>query len=172
MRTLVLNAGYEPMHVVSWQRAICLVLTDRAEIVSSYHEGIRSVRRIFPRPSVVRLKAYLRPSYRFALIRCSRRNVILRDRSRCQYCGSVCRIGKITIDHVIPKARGGRTIWENVVAACQSCNHRKGDRLLDQLTMKLLRRPRRPNWYDLLDYSESVVVEAWQPFLNPFASGF
>jgi 5-methylcytosine-specific restriction endonuclease McrA len=171
MRTLVLNVGYEPMHIVTWQRAICLVLTDRADLVSSYDEPIRSVSRVFPRPAVVRLKAYVRPHHWFSVIRCSRKNIILRDRSRCQYCGVACRPGKITIDHVTPKARGGRTVWENVVAACQTCNHRKGDRTPDQIGMRLIRRPARPQWFDLIDHSEGHGVHAWMPYIN-LASGF
>jgi 5-methylcytosine-specific restriction endonuclease McrA len=166
MRTLILNAGYEPMQLVSWQRAICLVMSDKAEIVAEYGRSIRTVAKLFPMPSVVRLKTYLRTNRQFAIIRCSRKNIILRDGSRCQYCGVVCKTGKITIDHVIPRAKGGRTSWENVVAACQSCNHRKGDRLAEHTGMVLLRKPRRPVWHDLLDYTDQQATSAWMPFLG------
>ena len=121
---LVLNQSYEPIHVCSARRAIVLVFRGRAEVVESRDENIRSVTEEFPVPSVVRLGFYVRvPPKPLTL---SKRNVLKRDSFQCQYCGT--RTGPMTVDHVLPKTRGGRDTWENMVCACLKCNNRKGDR--------------------------------------------
>ena len=124
MRTLVLNSGFEPMLLISWERAICLVLSEKAEVISAYNEYIRTVSRSFPLPSVIKLNAYVKLVRRFGVVRCTRRNIMLRDRHECQYCGVKCNPSLATIDHVIPRAQGGLTTWENVVVSCPSCNRR------------------------------------------------
>ena len=166
MRTLILNAGYEPLQLVSWQKAICLVLTSKAEVIAEYGQVVRTISTIYPLPSVVRLKRYARVVRRLSLARCTRKNVFLRDKFECQYCGAHCRSGSITIDHVIPKCRGGATSWENVVAACQDCNRRKGNRSPDSVGLKLRRKPHRPGWRELLDDSHQDVVTDWLPYLD------
>lgn len=166
MRTLILNAGYEPLQLVSWQKAICLVLTSKAEVIAEYGQVVRTISTIYPLPSVVRLKRYARVVRRLSLARCTRKNVFLRDKFQCQYCGANCRIGSITIDHVIPKCRGGSTSWENVVAACQDCNRRKGNRSPDSVGLKLRRKPSRPGWRDLLEDTHQDVVMDWLPYLD------
>lgn len=166
MRTLVLNSGYEPVQLISWQKAMCLVLSCKAEVVAEYGNLIRTVSSAFAMPSVVRLKRYVRTIRTFTMARCTRRNVLLRDRYQCQYCGVVCRPGAITIDHVLPRSRGGRTVWENVVAACHLCNRKKGDTLLPDCGMKLRKAPRRPHWRELLEETQADAVSDWLPFLN------
>ena len=109
MRTLVLNAGYEPMQLISWQRALCLVMADKAEVIAQYDSVVRSVSKAIPLPSVVRLVRYVQVVSRFGFVRCTRKNVLLRDRYQCQYCGVKCRHGAISIDHVMPRSRGGKT---------------------------------------------------------------
>ena len=146
MRTLVLNAGYEPMQLISWQRALCLVLSNKAEVVAQYDQVVRSVSTVLPLPSVVRLVDYVQVVSRFGLVRCNRKNILLRDRHQCQYCGVLCRHSDISIDHIIPRSLGGKTSWTNVVAACHGCNRRKGALLLEDTGMRLLRVPRRPTW--------------------------
>jgi len=166
MRTLVLNAGYEPVQLISWQKALCLVISCKAEVVAEYGQLIRTVSSAFAMPSVVRLKRYVRTVRHFTLARCTRRNVLLRDRYQCQYCGVVCRPGTITIDHILPRCRGGRTVWDNVVAACHTCNRRKGDLSLADSGLRLRTNPRRPNWRELLEESQTDTVSDWLPFLN------
>lgn len=165
MRTLVLNAGYEPMQLISWQRALCLVLSQKAEVISEYEARARSVAISFRLPSVVRLKRYAHVVSRFGFVRCTRKNVLLRDTYQCQYCGVKCRQGAITIDHVVPRARGGKTTWTNVVAACHTCNRRKGSKELERSGLVLSRRPRRPNWRELIEDHNTELAPDWLPYL-------
>jgi len=166
-RTLVLNAGYEPIQLVTWQRAICLVMTAKAEVISEYADIVRTVTKVYPMPSVVKLKRYMRTTLRgMNLIRCTRKNIFIRDRHECQYCGVRCKAEEITIDHVIPKARGGRTVWDNVVTACYECNRRKGHHAPEQVGLKLRRAPKKPGWRDMLDSGHNQFVADWIPFLH------
>ncbi len=171
VRTLVLNAAYEPIHLVSWEKAMCLVFTAKAEIVAEYDHMVRSVSQIFKMPSVVRLKRYVRTFKRTMNARCTRRNVLMRDRFTCQYCAVVCTMNTITIDHVLPRSRGGKTVWDNVVAACHPCNRRKADRTPAEVGLKLMRLPKRPTWVDLLEESHRHLLDSWMPFLLSKATG-
>jgi 5-methylcytosine-specific restriction endonuclease McrA len=170
-RTLVLNAAYEPIHLVSWEKAMCLVFTAKAEVVAEYEHAIRSVSHIFKMPSVVRLKKYVRTFRRTMNARCTRKNVLMRDRYACQYCGISCSAATITIDHVFPRSRGGKTNWDNVAAACHPCNRRKANRTPEEAGMRLAKKPRRPTWVDLLDGSHKDLLENWMPFLLSKATG-
>jgi 5-methylcytosine-specific restriction endonuclease McrA len=165
MKTLILNAGFEPLQFVCWQRALCLVLTDKAEVISSYETVIRSVSDEFPLPSVIRLVRYVRRIGRLDLVRCSRKNVLLRDRYVCQYCGINCTKLTATIDHVIPKSKGGQTTWENTVTACGKCNTRKGSKTLDETSMTLIRQPRKPRVQDLFHTLSTEIKAEWLPYL-------
>ena len=136
---LVLNATYEPLCVVSQRRAVVLVLTSRAVCVTNGDGFLRSERQVVPLPSVVRLNRYVRVPYR-AQVGLTRRAVFVRDRWRCGYCQAPAE----TIDHVIPRSRGGEHIWENVVAACARCNHLKGDRTPAELGWRLRKVPTAP----------------------------
>lgn len=138
-RALVLNASYEPLCVVPSRRALLLTLNGKAETVHESDEVIRSERASFAVPSVVRLSHYVKVPYR-AGIAVNRRAVFLRDGGKCQYCNAAAE----SIDHVIPRSRGGTHTWENVVAACRPCNSRKRDRLLEETNFVLHRRPIEP----------------------------
>ncbi len=167
MRTLVLNAGYEPMQLISWQRALCLVLSQKAEVIAQYDAVVRSVSQAIQLPSVVRLVRYVQVVSRFGFVRCTRRNVLLRDRFQCQYCGVKCREGAISIDHVMPRSRGGKTSWTNVVAACHTCNRRKGSLTPEEAGMPLRKPPKRPTWRDLIDdLSRTGAGADWLPYLD------
>lgn len=166
LRTLVLNAGFEPMQLISWQRALCLVLSQKAEVLARYDTVVRSVSKAVELPSVVRLVRYVQVVSRFGFVRCTRKNVLLRDRYQCQYCGVSCRPGAISIDHVVPRSRGGRTHWGNVVAACHACNRYKGSRTPDEAAMPLRRPPRRPSWRDLIDDMNRDAAPEWLPYLE------
>lgn len=165
MKTLILNAGFEPLQLVSWQRALCLVLSEKAEVVSSYHRVIRSVSHEFQLPSVIRLVTYVRRISRFEVIRCTRKNVLQRDQYQCQYCGVICSKQNATIDHVTPKSKGGKTTWENSVTACMRCNLKKGSKSLEQLSLKLLRQPRKPRMSEFLRASRQELKSDWLPYL-------
>lgn len=136
---LVLNATYEPLSVVSLQRAVVLVLAQKASVVEQGEGVLHSERLAFPVPSVVRLSHYVRVPYRRG-IPLTRKGVFERDDHRCVYCGGRPQ----TLDHVVPRSRGGEHVWTNVVTACQRCNHKKADRLLSELGWSLTTPPRAP----------------------------
>ena len=138
--TLLLNATYEPLCVVSSRRAIVLVLADKAVSVHSAPEEVHAETVVLPVPVVVRLTRYVRVPYP-AQVPLSRRAVFHRDASTCVYCGS----SATSIDHVVPRSRGGTHTWDNVVAACRRCNHTKADRSLAELGWKLPHPPRTPS---------------------------
>ena len=138
---LVLNASYEPINVCAARRAIILVLKGVAMMEEQNGHILHAARVNMRVPSVIRLLEYRRiPHQTHAL---SRKNILLRDRNTCQYCGKVLAAGELTLDHVIPRSRGGNSTWENLVACCHTCNRRKGNRMLHELDdMMLLREPK------------------------------
>jgi 5-methylcytosine-specific restriction endonuclease McrA len=136
---LVLNATYEPLCVVPLRRAVVLVLAEKAIVIEAGEGVMRSERQSIPVPTVVRLSRYVRVPYRRE-VPLTRRAILDRDRHSCVYCG----LRADTIDHVRPRSRGGEHTWANVVAACARCNHRKGDRLLQELGWRLLVAPAQP----------------------------
>lgn len=137
---LVLNASYEPINVCAARRAVVLVLKGVARAEEVHSQQLRACRNHYPVPSVIRLLDYRRIPHRTRAL--SRKNILMRDRNTCQYCGTVCPAQALTLDHVIPRSRGGKSAWENLVACCHACNHRKGDRLPPETGMQLLRDPR------------------------------
>ncbi len=160
VRSLVLNATYEPLSIVSSRRACVLILGGKADSVHATDELVRSERLALQVPSVVRLRYYVRVPFgrRSAL---SRRGVFARDEHRCQYCGGRAE----SIDHVLPRSRGGEHVWENVVACCGTCNSTKRDQLLTDTTMRLARPPFEPPHGSWVHYSISDIPEAWEPYL-------
>jgi len=142
---LVLNASYEPINVCAARRAIVLVLKGVAAAEERTSQSITSARLTFPLPSVIRLLEYRRiPRQTRSL---SRKNILLRDHYVCQYCGRTSPAGELTMDHVIPRSRGGSSSWENLVASCIECNNRKGNRTPEEAGMKLARPPRPFNMH-------------------------
>lgn len=137
---LVLNATFEPINVTAVRRAMVLLLKGVAQAEELNHHEVHSTSRIMKVPSVIRLLAYRHiPQQTRAL---SRKNILLRDRNTCQFCGGVFPASELTLDHVVPRSRGGRSSWENLVACCYQCNNRKGDRTPEEAGIKLARRPR------------------------------
>lgn len=143
METLILSAAWEPMEIVSWQRAMTLVFMNKVEIVEEYEDkAIRTVSIELKMPSVVRFVRALKNRKR--AIKFSRQNVWARDKGRCQYCNVKTPRHEATYDHVLPRAQSGLTRWENVVIACVTCNQKKGNRTPEQARMKLLSIPVKP----------------------------
>ncbi len=137
---LVLNGNYEPLHVCTTKRAMGLILSGKAVVVENGRGFIRTVSTVYERPSVIRLAFVVRrPAPR---VRLTKREILRRDEYRCQYCGR--ETANLTIDHVVPRHRGGEHCWENLVAACPQCNRRKGGRTLEEARMTLLRPPFEP----------------------------
>ncbi|MGH9417339.1 MAG: HNH endonuclease [Terriglobales bacterium] len=137
---LVLNASYEPINVCAARRALVLVLKGVARAEEVHLQQLRAARAHFPVPSVIRLLDYRRIPHRSRAL--SRKNILLRDRNTCQYCGQTASAQLLTLDHVVPRSRGGKSSWENLVACCHACNHHKGDRLVAEAGLRLLRDPR------------------------------
>ncbi len=161
-RSLVLNATYEPLGVVASRRAVVLVLDDKAELLHDTGEAIHSEHLTVAVPSVVRLRQFVKVPYsRRAPL--NRRGVFARDGHRCQYCGGAAE----SLDHVIPKSRGGPHTWDNVVAACRACNVRKRDRFLSETSMVLRRHPCAPRDLSWVTVAVGTVPEHWQPYLTP-----
>lgn len=162
MRTLVLNAGYEPLAVVSFRRALVLVLNQKATVLaSSGIDVVHSASASFEVPSVILLSRYIRvPLSR--QIPVSRRGVLRRDGHRCAYCGRSAD----TVDHVQPKSRGGLETWENLVASCLRCNNKKGNRTLTELGWQLGFVPRTPSGLSWLVRGAERQEPEWSEFLE------
>jgi 5-methylcytosine-specific restriction endonuclease McrA len=165
MRTLVLNAGYEPLAVVSFKRALVLVLGGKASVVASDPDNpVIGTSGAWDRPSVILLRRYVKvPSGRNVPV--SRRGVLRRDLQRCAYCTA----GATTIDHVQPRSRGGADSWENLVACCLRCNNLKGDRTATEMGWKLRSIPRAPHGISWLVRGIERALPDWEEFLAPAA---
>lgn len=137
---LVLNATFEPINVTAVRRALVLMLKGVAQAEELNHHEVHSAASAVPVPSVIRLLSYRHiPQQTRAL---SRKNILLRDRNTCQFCGRVFPASELTLDHVMPRSRGGHSSWENLVACCYQCNNRKGDRTPEEAGLRLVKRPR------------------------------
>jgi 5-methylcytosine-specific restriction endonuclease McrA len=178
--TLVLNRSWRPVHVTTVRRALCMVFRDAARIVSpetleTYTFGqwlhqpvpsddvaIRSPSVRIAAPEVVLLVHYDRIPCHEAPF--TRRNLFLRDDFTCQYCGRRCASDHLSVDHVLPRSRGGSTSWENCVLACVGCNARKADRTIKEAGLRLLRAPVRPRWTPYLNLRPSQRMDSWARF--------
>lgn len=161
--TLVLNASMEPLSVVSARRAIVLILTEKAESIHQDGAWFRSEHLALRSPTVVRLNRYVNVPRRVRA-GLSRRAVFLRDGGRCQYCDARAE----DLDHVLPRSRGGRHRWENVVAACRGCNAKKQDRTPGEAGLTLASKPTAPPAAFWLVVRAGEVGDDWQPYLRPF----
>lgn len=166
-RVLVLNASYEPINVCTVRRAIVLILKEKAEVIDEAAFELRAERMSMSRPSVIRLVTYVRVPWHSFRRKITRRAVFARDGWQCQYCG---RRNSLTMDHVIPRSKGGETSWENVVTCCAGCNRRKGDRSVSQAGMRLRSRPRTPHATIFIHVASPTIPSSWQPYV-PAAGG-
>jgi 5-methylcytosine-specific restriction endonuclease McrA len=166
-KVLVLNLDHTPVAVVNAQKAIVLTYLNKAMLLAPFdHLSIRTVDRTFHYPAVIRLHEYKNIPYQGAML--NRHNIFKRDQNECQYCGAK---KTLTIDHVIPKSKGGQTNWQNLITACHRCNTEKGDRTPDQAGLMLKYLPFRPTLsYFLAEYAEKNAVE-WLPFLGVNRAG-
>jgi 5-methylcytosine-specific restriction endonuclease McrA len=161
-RALVLNATYEPLGVVACRRAVVLVLDAKAELLHDTGDAIHSEHLVLPVPSVIRLRQFVKVPFR-RRAPLNRRGVFARDGHRCQYCGGPAE----SLDHVIPRSRGGEHAWDNVVAACRPCNVRKRDRMLADTSMQLRSRPAPPRELSWVTVAVGQVPAHWAPYLAP-----
>jgi 5-methylcytosine-specific restriction endonuclease McrA len=164
-RTLLLNQGYEPIKVISWQRAITLLTLHKVDVVEEYDAQIRATSMIVQVPAVVRLRKAFRRHAK--PVKFSRVNIYARDAYCCQYCGTRCAIDGLTYDHVIPRSRGGRTTWDNIVSCCYACNANKANRTPAEARMTLRSTPARPAWMPSVQIRVSTrsVPDAWRDYV-------
>jgi 5-methylcytosine-specific restriction endonuclease McrA len=166
MQTLVLNVSYEPVRVIPWQRGIKMICLEKADLVEGYERRARSQRASMPIPAVVRLGRYHKNREQISL---QRQYVYARDGWRCCYCGEKFPTHDLTYDHVVPRSKGGKTRWQNIVTSCSPCNGKKGDRTPEEAGMRLLRKPVRPRWMPLVIVKAAQagnVPEQWTQYIN------
>ena len=147
LRTLVIDSAWRPIRAIGWERAMTLDLGDRVEVLEYYDRMVHTATAAFPLPAVVRARKYV--SKHPARVNVSRRNVMIRDGSCCQYCGARSPSSGLTLDHVVPRSRGGASSWDNLVACCATCNRKKADRTPAEAKMPLIARPRVPDAVEL-----------------------
>jgi 5-methylcytosine-specific restriction endonuclease McrA len=167
-RVLVLNQNYEPLNVTSWQRAVSLICLGKAQVLEHDGRVVHSACLQMRVPAVVRLSYQVRRP--LPEVRISRQSIMARDAYTCQYCG---RKGKdLTLDHVLPKERGGAHTWENLVACCTECNNKKGNLTPHDAGLTLRVQPRRPRFIPYLSYAtftSAMRRQVWRDYLEPFA---
>ena len=166
-RTLQLDCSYKPVGIITAHKAFSMIYTGRATLIEKYDgEFLTSPSYIFPLPCVIATKNYVKTQT--VSFKCTRTNIIIRDNYTCQYCGTMFPKHYLTIDHVLPKSKGGDKSWQNLVACCQICNQKKGDRLLSQTQMSLLRLPFQPT-NAIQHIFQGVRKESkWIPYLSAY----
>lgn len=166
-KVLVLNTTYEPLNVCTARRALVLLFKDKAEVVERSGAVYHSERSTVELPHVIRLLEYVELPRRRGSGRISRRAVFARDRHRCQYCGSERHL---TVDHVVPRCKGGADSWDNLVTSCAPCNRKKGDRPAQAAGLNLARKPRAPEPAAFVLLHVEHIHESWRPYLSFAAS--
>ena len=167
-RVLVLNATYEPINVCTVRRATVLLLKQKAELIERAKWSLRSEHTAMPRPMVIRLVSYVNVPRDTHRRKITRRAVFARDGWTCQYCGSR---SNLTVDHVIPRSKGGGSTWDNIVASCAPCNRRKGDLLPAQANMVPRHAPRAPNPHVFIHVASPTIPTAWKQWLPGDSTG-
>lgn len=167
-RALVLDTSYRPIDIVNWQRAICLDLFDKVDVLEYYDALVHSARHEFMIPAVLRVRMYIQRDHK-GRISLTRKNLLLRDNSTCQYCGSE---QDLTVDHVKPVSKGGLWEWSNLVTACNKCNGKKGSKTLKQLGWKLHKIPSVPSSWQVgvlvgMDTEVHNSPKEWADYLFP-----
>jgi 5-methylcytosine-specific restriction endonuclease McrA len=164
---LVLNASYEPLNVTTVRRAHVLVFKGKAEVLEALDRPLHSATDTYPWPHVIRLVSYVRVP-RAVQRKISRRALFARDNWRCVYCGTTS--GRMTLDHVVPRSRGGDSVWENVVTSCAPCNLRKGNRLPEEIPMELKFQPKAPTPVLFIRLASPTIPAGWRPYLGAYAA--
>ncbi len=161
-KVLILNQSYEPLTICNIKKAIILIYLGKAELVlDDSRKNVRSVSRQYPWPSIIRLSNFIRVPYKRVVL--TRKNILRRDSYKCSYCGRGDL--PLTIDHIIPKSKGGSDSWENLVCACTSCNNKKGDRTPEEADMMLRNRPFKPSHIMFIKNVVGKLDESWKPYL-------
>jgi 5-methylcytosine-specific restriction endonuclease McrA len=164
-QVLLLNITYEPLRIINWKKAITLLCLGKVEVIEEYGRDIHSVSFTIKLPSVVRLLNLVKKPK--SPVKFSRQNIYLRDKYRCQYCGLKHPTEELTYDHVLPKSRGGKTEWGNIVTCCIGCNRMKGGRTPKEARMHLVRKPTRPSWVPAIKITIGLkqIPQTWRDYL-------
>jgi 5-methylcytosine-specific restriction endonuclease McrA len=165
---LVLNATFEPLHIVSWQKALQLLYQGKVEVIEESDKVVRTVSLEVRVPAVLRLLSYVPLKRKKHWVRFSRSNIFIRDKNSCQYCGVQFPKAQLTLDHVVPSVQNGPKTWQNIVTACKPCNQRKGGRTPREAGMVLINEPKQPNWLPstTLRLGLTVSTEQWKVYLK------
>jgi 5-methylcytosine-specific restriction endonuclease McrA len=163
MKALKLDATYRPIEVIDALEALVMCIVGKAMPIEIYERKVSSPSKSFNLPAVIVLKTIVK--FRFSGMACNRSNIILRDDSKCQYCAKHFPTEQLTLDHVVPKSRGGLNTWTNLVAACKKCNQKKGCKTPAEANMYPLKEPKRPKANILKSVAENQISELWQDYL-------
>ena len=163
VKTLKLDNSYRPIEIVDAIEALVLCLIGKAQAIENYKKEIKSVSDSFKLPAVIVLNRYVK--FQFKAVAAHRREIITRDNNTCQYCGKEFPSNKLTLDHLIPKSKGGKNTWENLVTACKKCNQKKGNRTPEESNMPLINRPRKPKYSILRSVGKNQISELWKNYL-------
>jgi 5-methylcytosine-specific restriction endonuclease McrA len=164
--TLLLNASFEPLKIIGWQRAITLLFAGKVEVIEEYTREVHSITFSVRLPSILRLLKYVKVRKKHT-VKFSRANIYARDKYSCQYCGSAFNSDELTFDHVIPVSRGGAKTWENIVTSCIDCNRKKGGQTPEEAGMHLIHKPTEPKWLPNfnLTFIFKNAPESWRDYL-------
>jgi 5-methylcytosine-specific restriction endonuclease McrA len=160
---LKLDSSYKPIEVINWRDAFLLTWLKKAYVVEYTEKLIHSASQTFRIPAVIVLIKFI--DEKLFTVPCTSKNVMIRDDYRCQYCGTGAGAVALNIDHVVPRSKGGQTCWKNVVASCLGCNQKKGNFLLEQTSLKLLRKPLKPSYRNLIKKKIGTANARWNRYL-------
>ena len=160
---LKLDSSFKPIEIIPWEEAFLLTWLKKAWAAEYTDKWVHSARQRFQIPSVIVLFKYI--DEQFFTLPCTRKNIMIRDENRCQYCAKVFRDADLTLDHVIPKSKGGKTRWDNIVMACKPCNQRKRDLLLESAPVSLIRQPRKPSYRSIIKKRMENTNLKWNEYL-------
>jgi 5-methylcytosine-specific restriction endonuclease McrA len=165
MKALKLDASFRPIGVIDSRDALILCLYGKAKVIETHNKNIKSVTNVFQLPAVIALNTYVR--YRLKVISNSPRkgNIFWRDKNTCQYCVKKLAIKDLTIDHILPKSRGGKNSWENLTTSCKKCNQKKANRTPEEAGMKLFTVPRKPSSFLFKNIKPEQISELWSNYL-------
>ena len=163
MKALKLDAAYRPIEVIDALEALVMCIIGKAISVENYEKDVSSAYLTFKLPAVIVLKTVVK--FKFYNISCNRSNILIRDKNQCQYCTKYFASEHLTLDHVIPKSRGGKNTWENLVAACKKCNQKKGCRTPQEANMNILQKPKKPKDSLLKAIKENQRSHLWDNYL-------